>query len=156
MVIALLTVSCGGKDEPVNLRKSVYKFEVSTTENSMYYQENLLLQIYDDNASSVTLNGAPDFEVVPERATPISKMFRSTKKAQRLSVLETSQPIAELSLFISYLFDDDIATEGDFSFICTVKVYKDNKLFDTYNYTFNKTSIEPAVLNYLNNESWKN
>jgi hypothetical protein len=40
----------------------------------------------------------------------------------------------------------DITTEGDFSFICTVKVYKDNKLFDTKNYNFNKTSIEPAVL----------
>lgn len=122
----------------------------------MYYQENLLLQIYDDNASSVTLSNTLDFEVVPERATPISKMFRSAKKAQKLSVFETSQPISELSLFISYLFDDDITTEGDFSFICTVKVYKDNKLFDTNNYNFNKTSIEPAVLNYLNNESWKN
>lgn len=156
IIIALLTVSCGGKEHPVTTEKSVYKIEISTTENSMHYKEVLVLQINDNNASSVNIKNAPDFEVEHELSSPFSKMFKSIKKAQRLSVFETSQPVGGITLALGYSFDDETTSENDFSFMCTIKVNKDNKLFDTNNYNFNKASIESIVLVYNNDESLRN
>ena len=149
MVIALFTVSCGGKDEPVNLKKNVYKIEVSTTENSMYYWESVVMQINDDKASSVNIKNAPDLTV--ELESQYAKTFKSMKKGQALSIFETSQPVSGITLSLGYLFDDDATSgEDEYPFTCTVKVYKDNKLIETKNQNITITSYETITLNYHN------
>lgn len=140
LTFAAFFLSCG-KNEPV-YTKSVFKVEVTNSDNVKFFNETVVLQITDDKANDVGVTNTSDFETV--LSTVASKTLQTTRKGSRSFSLQTQQKVTSISLSLGFLFDisrADSETEL-YPFTCTIKVFKDNKLIDTKTHTVDKNTFE--------------
>ncbi|MDO5666138.1 MAG: hypothetical protein Q4G63_12915, partial [Bacteroidia bacterium] len=64
IICASLLFSCGGNDEPpISNSENVYKIEISNSENSKFYSEDIVIQLYGTNVLDTSLKNQSEFTV---------------------------------------------------------------------------------------------